>query len=159
MNHQSEMVETARGYCRLIRRLGEGDLSGLEQMVELLPRLHAAVAALKASSETGSECTLVPDIDSRFELFTRLRAVLGEKDPYWMEYDLSGGGQTMTGSLADDLTDIFCELKRGLEMLEGHQEEPRRVLNSWCSGFKTHWGQHLVDAQRHLYTLDARKQL
>lgn len=41
----------------------------------------------------------------------------------------------MTGSLADDLTDIYCELKHGLRMVD---EDPRRSLNTWREGFTRH---------------------
>jgi hypothetical protein len=62
----------------------------------------------------------------------------------------------MTGSLADDLTDIYCELKAGLSLLE---EEPSLARDNWRTGYRLHWGQHLVDASRHLYELGARNQI
>jgi hypothetical protein len=73
-----------------------------------------------------------------------------------MEYDVAGDGQSMSGSLADDLTDIYCELKSGLDMLDG---QPQRAVEGWHLGFHLHWGQHLLDAERHLYDLNARNQL
>jgi hypothetical protein len=64
----------------------------------------------------------------------------------------------MSGSLADDLTDIYYELKDGLNRLD-RSEDPGRTLGSWRSGFCKHWGQHVVDAERHLYALVARDRL
>ena len=61
-----------------------------------------------------------------------------------------------TGSLADDLTDIYCELKNGLKLVDG---EPERAMEDWHKGYHLHWGQHLVDAERHLYELRVRNQL
>ena len=151
----SEMIELARSYCTLIEEKGGRDPAWLQRLASLLPRLHAAVEALGIPAKAG-DMSLNADLDERFELFTRLRRELGERDSYWMEYDVADDGQNMSGSLADDLTDIYCELKHGLRLIDG---EPSRALNDWRSGYKVHWGQHLVDAERHLYSLRARDKL
>jgi hypothetical protein len=101
------------------------------------------------------------DFEDRFDLFSELRTCLGERDIYWLEYDhpgdISMDGEHRTGSLADDLTDIYFELKRGLNMLEA--AGPDKVAHLWESGFRQHWGQHLVDAERHLYALKVNDRL
>ena len=98
------------------------------------------------------------DLDQRFELFSRLHRLLGDLDGYWMEYDVAPDRQEMSGSLADDLTDIYCELKNGLKRLDG-SDDTGRTLGRWRAGFCKHWGQHVVDAERHLYALSARDRL
>jgi hypothetical protein len=98
------------------------------------------------------------DLDQRFELFSRLRRMLGDLDGYWMEYDVTPDRQEMSGSLADDLTDIYCELKHGLKRLDD-SDDAGRTLGRWRTGFCKHWGQHVVDAERHLYALSARDRL
>ena len=97
-------------------------------------------------------------MDARFELFSHLHELLGERDAYWMEFDAATDGQQMSGSLADDLTDIYCELKHGLGVAE-MSSDPVPALRGWRSGYRVHWGKHLVDAERHLYELAARNQL
>ena len=154
----TEMAEIARSYCNLVEHLDEHDHTWLQQVASLLPRLHAAVAALGFPEEIP-EHALMPDLDARFELFSRLRMMLGDRDAYWMEFDMAHDIQSMSGSLADDLTDIYCELKHGLKLLDGQPSEPARVLSGWRNGYKVHWGQHLVDAERHLYELDTRGRL
>ncbi|MFC1684746.1 DUF5063 domain-containing protein [Pseudomonadota bacterium] len=156
MRCQHEIIEAARSFCGLIEDLDEVSPVWLEEVSRLLPRLHAAVVELcNQTRGEGRHCAPC-DLDARFEIFTRLRTMLGDKDPYWMEFDMAADGQVMSGSLADDLTDIFCELKRGLELLEGSPEEPRKALDAWSCGYKVHWGQHLIDAERHLYSLGTR---
>lgn len=156
MKTQHEIIQTAQAFCDLIEDLDEVSPAWLEQMNRLLPQLHVAVTGLcDRTGREGRFCS-PPDLDDRFELFTRLRTLLGDKDPYWMEFDMAADGQVMSGSLADDLTDIFCELKRGLEMLEKWPEEHNRALDTWSCGYRVHWGQHLMDAQRHLYSLGTR---
>jgi len=155
---QIDIVDAARVYCDLIDHVDADDKAWLEQLARLLPRLHAAVAELDRPAG-GSAHSPQQNLDDRFEMFSRLHCLLGERDPYWMEFDVSSDEQVMSGSLADDLTDIFCELKYGLDILEGHPGEANKALDTWRSSYKTHWGQHLMDAQRHLYELDARDQL
>ena len=153
--HLEDMKAVARAYCNLIESVEEIDTEWLQQLATLLPKLHAAVASLGRSVTIGSHSQL-PDLDARFEMYAKLHRLLGERDSYWLEFDVAHDGQFMTGSLADDLTDIYCELKQGLNLF---QNEPKRVLEDWVNGYKVHWGQHLIDAERHLYTLHARDDL
>lgn len=151
-----EMVGLARAYCELIEGAERIDAEWLHKVAVLLPRLHGAVVALgSVVDEGGADDPLDGDLDARFELFAELRQLLGSWDGYWMEFDVAQDGQSMSGSLADDLTDIYCELKHGLRLLE---QQPGQALEEWRSGYRVHWGQHLLDAERHLYTLKNRKQ-
>jgi len=151
----NEMIEMAKAFCHLIENIDESDSSWLQQLTCLLPRLHTAVRSLTSSDDTPF-CLMPPGFDERFEIYSRLRDRLGGNDSYWMEFDVALDSQSMTGSLADDLTDIYCDLKSGLNVLE---EEPGLAVDNWRSSFKMHWGQHLVDASRHLYELDTRNNL
>lgn len=151
-----EMVALARRYCEVIEASCEGNGDWLREVTNLLPRLHAAIRVLQPHND-GPDGSWMPDFDARFELFSHLHGLLGDRDGYWLEYDRVEGGQSiMTGSLADDLTDIYCELKQGLMRFDG---EPQRALAVWRTGFRCHWGQHLVDAERHLYSLETRGRL
>lgn len=150
-----ELKNLATHYCELVECLNQGDTDGLHEVADLLPRLHAAVAALDLPDPHQGH-HLVADLDARFELFSQLRNMLGERDSYWMEFDVADDEQSMSGSLADDLTDIYCELKNGLKLVDG---EPERAMEDWHKGYHLHWGQHLVDAERHLYELRVRNQL
>jgi hypothetical protein len=152
-----ELLAIARQYCALIESLDDGRVLPLGQLNELLPRLHAAMAAVDLEHDEQQDDAAV-DLDQRFELFSRLHRLLGDLDGYWMEFDVTPDRQEMSGSLADDLTDIYCELKNGLVRYE-RWHDVQRTLGRWRSGFCKHWGQHVVDAERHLYTLAARDRL
>jgi hypothetical protein len=152
-----ELLEIARRYCKLIEGLDEQHRESLRQLNELLPLLHAAMARVRPQID-GLEQQDEQDLDARFELFSRLHRLLGDLDAYWMEYDVTPDRQEMSGSLADDLTDIYCELRQGLDRL-ALTHDPVRTLDRWRTGFCKHWGQHVVDAERHLYTLAARDRL
>jgi hypothetical protein len=150
-----ELKTLARRYCNLVDCLDEGNSEWLQQVASLLPKLHAAITSLNLP-EPKDGYHFSTDLDARFELFSQLRSLLGERDSYWMQFDVSGDEQSMSGSLADDLTDIYCELKSGLRRFDG---EPERAIEDWHKGYHLHWGQHLIDAERHLYDLRTRNQL
>jgi hypothetical protein len=152
----SEMTAVADSYCQLIDRTGRAPGNWLEMLYEIMPRLHAAVTALN-SYDAGDMTMDGVDLDERFELYSRLRKALGERDSYWLEFDATPEEIHMSGSLADDLTDIYFDLRHGLELVD--EAWPHRAAQVWQSTYRLHWGQHLVDAERHLYALKVRNQL
>ncbi len=156
MNGKTRHVaDLAQQYCQLIEASSVSQVNWLQQVSDLLPRLHAAVTSFsRAGEDDGIGC--VADLDARFELFTDLRQLLGDRDGYWLEFDRIGDNDVKTGSLADDLTDIYCELKYGLRFLD---EDPDGAVQGWLNGFEDHWCHHLVDAERHLTALAAQDRL
>ncbi|MBT8116696.1 MAG: DUF5063 domain-containing protein [Gammaproteobacteria bacterium] len=155
-NALSEMVAVAEDFCQLIDSKLQLSDDSLDQLFTLMPRLHAAVTALNAY-DTGEIPPNEVDLDERFEVYSRLRRMLGERDSYWLEFDAAPEAMHMSGSLADDLTDIYFDLRFGLELLD--EVWPQRAAQAWQSTYRMHWGQHLVDAERHLYALKVRNQL
>ena len=152
----SEMVGVAEHYCKLIEGLADESDQWLASLYQLMPRLHSAVTLLNAY-DTGDLQVSGVDLDERFELYSRLRKRLGERDSYWLEFDATPEEMHMSGSLADDLTDIYFDLQHGLQLMA--QAWPHRAAQAWQSSYRLHWGQHLVDAERHLYALRVRNQL
>ncbi len=150
-----ELADVARNYCELIESSSEDSTDWIANVARLLPKIHAVVTSMGHASFTEDH-VMVVDLDARFELFTHLRELLGNKDAYWMEFDVAEDGQSMSGSLADDLTDIYCELKHILKVMDG---EPTKAEEQILRGFQVHWGKHLLDAERHLYELRARGEL
>ena len=150
-----EIVSLARRYCELIETSASENASWLKDVAALLPKLNAAVESLNGQAYDGI-VALAPDLDARFELYSHLVELLGDRDSYWLEFDRVGDSHAMTGSLADDLTDIYCELKHGLFTVE---KDPERSLRTWLEGFTGHWGQHLRDAERHISVLASQGRL
>jgi hypothetical protein len=150
-----EVLALARRYCELIEISGADTPSWLRLVTMLLPRLHAAVASLPPL--VTAEHAHPVDLDARFELYSHLRALLADRDGYFLEFDRAHeGADAMTGSLADDLTDIYCELKAGLR---AYEIDPARARDAWSLGYRCHWSQHLVDAERHLAALAAANRI
>jgi hypothetical protein len=161
MGQSDQLIErlsaVAREYCELIESLGVNvdPATLISHLNQLLPRLHATVTLI-GDAENAAGFGDSVDLDRRFELYSRLRRILGDRDAYWMEFDLARDGHEKSGSLADDLTDIYWELKAGLERLNDDTDVVP-TLRSWGAGYRLNWGQHLVDAERHLYALRARR--
>jgi hypothetical protein len=152
-----EVAGLARRYCDLIEASShDSRRRWLGEVASILPRLQAAISSVSAPV-SGVVPASALDLDARFELFWQLRRLLADRDGYWLEFDrASEGVDGMTGSLADDLTDIYCELKAGLAVYARH---PECALTGWVYGFDRHWGRHLVDAERHLALLAAQGRL
>lgn len=157
-DRHDDLFQAAREYCALIEQIDDNENEILPALLELLPRLHAGVASINTVDDGGCYVNEA-DLDARFELFTRLRQLLGERDSYWLEYDVMTSEDCKSGSLADDLTDIYCELKSGLLYLENESSNLEQAIDGWRNGFEVHWGKHLVDAEKHLYNLQASKRL
>jgi hypothetical protein len=152
-----EVAGLARRYCDLIEASADdGRRRWLGDVASILPRLQAAISSVSTPVSEVVPASAI-DLDARFELFWRLRRLLADRDGYWLEFDrASEGVDEMTGSLADDLTDIYCELKSGLGL---YARYPECALRGWAYGFDRHWGRHLVDAERHLALLAAQGRL
>jgi hypothetical protein len=151
-----DVAALARRYCDIIDLSGSDWKHWLRDIANLLPRLQVAVVSVSGEGREVDPIDLM-DLDARFELFAHLRRLLADRDSYWLEFDSgSEGADAMTGSLADDLTDIYCELKQGLLLYE---LDPDDAMALWSSGYERHWGRHLIDADRHLAMLGAQARL
>jgi len=141
-----QMATLASGYCELVESFDENSLDNwLTDVAELLPKLHRAVDGLEQAKSMGVYEHRA-DYDARFEMFTRLYQALGERNGYSYEYD-GLDGQRLSGSLADDITDIYFDLKHGLSVLIN---DPTMAAHEWQHSYEFHWRHHLLDAERQL---------
>lgn len=150
------MAQVARDFCALVDRFGgsrdEAD-AWLEELAEILPRLNAGIEGVQGMGESG-EHFAPPAEEARFELFTRLYEAIGERDGYSYEYD-NTVGQRLSGSLADDITDIYFDLKRGLELMESNPAQPEVAAKDWTYSYRLHWRHHIDDAERQIHRATA----
>lgn len=146
-------VEAAGLFCELVEHhetCGLGSAGWLEEIGRLLIRLDAEIQPLNGHP-VDAEYSLLQDLEERFFLFHRLKSFLGDLDDYWSEGDLEAGDGLKTGSLADDVTDLYFDLKRGLMLYRSGSEARRQAIDLWLFSYQVHWKQHLRDATKQLF--------
>lgn len=145
------MATVALEYCTLIETFVDGlevfnpGSQWLAQMERLLPRLHVAVIALSADGDDGDSYCFYDD-DQRCELYMRLHCLLQLDRHLWSSNDehLLPWRLQLCDRMADDLTDMYFDLKHGLELLD---HDPHQAASDWQRSFYVHWGRHLLDAE------------
>ncbi len=98
-----------------------------------------------------AEYSILQNLEERFLLFGHLKSYLGPLDEYWSEADLEAGDGLKTGSLADDITDLYFDLKRGLAVYRSGESARDQAIDLWLYSYKLHWRQHLRDAKKQLF--------
>lgn len=150
------MASVAEEFCALID--GERRAGWIKQLATLLPRLHVAVTALSAPSNEGRTC-LDHDDEKRCELFLSLSDDLQADCALCSAYEKMSVGsrqrQQLCERMADDLADIYFDLKHGLELLK---DDPQSASEIWQYSFYLHWGKHLLDAEHWLRAVESGSQ-
>ena len=89
-------------------------------------------------------------------VFFALKTQFGPRwDSYQIVFDSYAAQpeEPVTGSLADDLSDILLDLERGEQLWM--QGELDAAVWDWRFGFESHWGEHVTGALRAIRTLAA----
>lgn len=144
----------AEQYCKLIEsRVRTSQDAFLRKLLRLLPTLIAAGASLPdVRPETEHPLDRVVAQEQWSALYESLGKKFGKHNLYWQVYDPTKEEKPTPSSLADDLADIYCDLKSGLVALE-KKISKREVVWQWRFGFSYHWGAHATDALRAIYRL------
>jgi hypothetical protein len=67
-------------------------------------------------------------------------------------FDPYEGEMPVVASLADDIADIYRDLKKGFALLDAGGSRDRAVWE-WRHGFEHHWGRHAAHALYAVYVL------
>ncbi len=148
----SNFAATAREYCRWCEEPRVTGPSALRyEAASLLGRLYSAAVSLPEVDLGDYEAPEPPDLPEA----TRTRVFAGFADfpfQYYREVFDPAADKTdepVVGDLADDFTDIYLDLYRGLALLD-MGEEPAAVFE-WRFSFGIHWGRHATSAMRALH--------
>jgi uncharacterized protein DUF5063 len=87
------------------------------------------------------------------QLYEFLKEKLGDWNLYWQVWDPTKDNEAIHGSLADDIADIYRDVKEGLVLREAQQALPEDNIWEWRLGFYSHWGKHAIDAMRTIHFL------
>jgi hypothetical protein len=80
------------------------------------------------------------------DLYNLLKERLGDWDRYWQVFDPTEDDEAVFGTLADDIADIYRDLKEGLVLIEAHGTPSEDIIWNWRLLFYSHWGKHAMDA-------------
>ncbi len=151
-NYTNKLIEAIAEFCRTVERFEHYRcLPWLRKIERLLWAIDDGMARLDLETEIGF--WVLPDLDRRFRLYCRLKAFLGDLDGYPLGGDRIDDPADYSGSLADDLTDLYFELHRGLKLYRAEAADPLAALSLWCAGYRLHWRDHLLGARNRLRAL------
>jgi hypothetical protein len=152
-----EFRRIAETYCALVEgaRATAPD-EFLDRLVETLPALYAAGRRLPAMAPTSEED--LPDRPTEDE-WKAVYDGVGEALPtdYYRSvepFPILSDDEPSIGSLADDLADIWRDVKHGLLALDSGTVEGD-VVWQWRDDFRVHWGRHAADALAALHALES----
>ena len=163
---QSENVEVAnrfagvaQEYCSAVESAAQMDRAALLlQIYRILPRLINEAILLpsieSADEDDADEGQEQPTSHSSVEmadvqwgqLYNLLKEKLGDWDLYWQVFDPTTDKEAICGSLADDIADIYHDLKEGLVLRERRVAQPEDIIWNWRILYYSHWGKHAIDA-------------
>jgi Domain of unknown function (DUF5063) len=150
-------VRQATGYCALIDSVSDRELGMfLSSLESQLPTLLVAALALPSVAPTTDGARGSISDDEMKPIYRAIGVRLGPHDGYWSVYDPAGdrGTDAVGGSLADDLGDIYRDVKSGLIRWQlANDLERQDIVWAWRFDFASHWGRHLVDALRVVHWL------
>ena len=152
-NSVQQFAAAAGSFCDLVEHYQDysPDNKGWLKLIgHQLLCLDAGIQPLHGKG-VEAEYSMLQDLEERFNLFQRLKAFLGNLDEYWSEGDLEAGDGLKTGSLADDITDLYFDLKRGLSLYRAGVDCEHQAIELWLYSYHVHWQQHLRDSRRQLF--------
>lgn len=167
----SAFADLATEYCDLVETYDQGTPATLRlRMLDLIPRLYAAGLTLPSTDVLYAEDAPDSELDDdeavgpkqpdpdrlapgpRRALYDGLSEFFGDVNHYREIFDPwepAEGDSEVRGSLADDLADIYLDLKCGL--LKWNREQTGPALWQWRFGLENHWGEHATGAIRALH--------
>ena len=144
----------AAKYCKIIKghkAIGRGKL--ISEIGRILPSLYAAAWELPATKKISDKSVLRGRTnDEFFELFHVLQEKLGSWDVYWFVFDPIQEKEAITQCLADDLADVYYDLRSYLSAVADGARLEDAVWELRLA-YESHWGRHLTSALRVIHDL------
>jgi hypothetical protein len=157
----------SKNYCDIVDSSSSFEKSELlNRIYEVLPALIDAAIHLPDAGtlldvaedqenkhSVDAHRTLSSDPDVKHNRYRSLKEKLGDTDTYRMVFNAAGDDAAIHGSLADDITDIYLDLKDGLVLMEKNTSAPQDALWEWRFGFDSHWGHHAMNALKTIHDI------
>lgn len=151
-----KFVEAARDFIKAIDEPHASSVGLFLQKI-VIPMIHAYEHA-QALPEIDLIYNNRPSRSITFEEYVaviqQLNSTLQEYVAYWEVFDPTDmqDNEPVAGSLADDLSDIYRDLKHSMIHYDsGREEAMEHALWEWRFSFETHWGSHVVNGLRAIH--------
>jgi Domain of unknown function (DUF5063) len=157
VNQAAEFRRIAEEYCSLVEGARATDPDEfLDRLLKTLPALYAAGRRLPGMAPASDKD--LPDRPTDDE-WKAVYEGLGEALPadYYRSvepFPIESDDEPSLGSLADDLADIWRDIREGLLALEAGSPEADVVFH-WRFLLSPHWGRHAADALAALHALES----
>ncbi|GGK51510.1 DUF5063 domain-containing protein [Nocardia camponoti] len=148
-------VDAARAFCGAVECIAESASveDAARRLVAPLAHLVAAGSALPQVDPTEADLPRTVDRDAWYARYREMADGFGNADLYWTNLDIAQLDSNLcAGSLADDIADIWREMRTGIAALDNGSDW-RDVVFEWRLSFHHHWGRHAVEALRPLHAL------
>ncbi len=148
--------DLARRYCKLLEdQTPIGASLFARECLILLLRLYDGAMRLP---DTVARQEDAPQISHETwkSMFDSISAGMPGRDCYWTVFEPlePNPPSPVVGSLADDLADIWRNLKSGLLLIDHRGPNCRSsAVWEWRFSFESHWGRHAVEAITVLHAL------
>jgi hypothetical protein len=143
MEGAEEFAREVRNYCAFVESASTFTLDKrLASARRRLLALYAAALSLpEGEVDNGPERPSVarPGVWVGFE----------DKEHYWELFDPYVEAEHVTGSLSDDVLDVYTDVGEGLALWDAGRRG--QAVWTWRFLFDAHWGDHAVDALRALH--------
>ena len=147
----SRFASIARQFCAAVDSASSMDkIELLARIYPILPELIGEAIGLPdvALSEIATVHLNVSRKEQQEwgQLCNLLKEKLGDWDLYHQVFDPTEDSEAIFGTLADDIADIYRDLKKGLDLNETPSTPPEDAIWEWRLLFYSHWGKHAMDA-------------
>ena len=150
--------EVANQFCDAIDSVK--DVNRVDLAIKIYPLLPLLIAeAIKLPtvglSERGDETINIKGGMTHGqweEMYSRLKEELGDWDLYSQVFDPTKDREVIYGSLADDIADIYRDVKGGIVLYQTGLASPDHIVWEWRFSFYSHWGHHAIDALRTIHS-------
>lgn len=155
--------QAAARFCALLESFPPDVQEWVEHVLAVVARLYACAHQLPEASLADDDRDIPDEYEVSDEEWKRVcnlvRNALGLQCYYWSYFDPSVPHDetpyAVCGDLADDLADIYRDIKPGLRAWETNDDKflPMIIFDWKEPLFSSHWGVHAVDAMRALHPI------
>jgi Domain of unknown function (DUF5063) len=153
----ARFVEAVARYCGMIERLSGSRRAWAVRTLRAVTELEAAACALPPVA-MEPEGPFPRRLDDSERIFNRLLGWLGPRGGYFVT--LNGDEVRVSGCPADDLRDIYCDLRPGLERWRGGPSEADAIIVwEWTATYQNWLYRDVQGATRALLAMSVGREI